>query len=155
MDHPRLEQLSDRQKDCLRLVYQNYNAKQIGRKLDISPNTVNRHLQDARSLLGVSRSMDVAIMLVEHEGGNRITTERIGISASVDTKQDAMAVAPGSSGTTPRNRYHLTILQRAALIAFIAFLAVALAGALLTGSEAINKFFWGHQIDISDPPYRK
>lgn len=56
----------DRERACLRLLYQNYNAKQIGRQLGISPHTphtVYRHLQEARRLSGISRSMDLAILL--------------------------------------------------------------------------------------------
>lgn len=37
----------------------------------------------------------------------------------------------------------------------IAFGAVALAGALLVGAEAITRIFTGYEIDISDPPYRQ
>ena len=152
---PRLDQLSDRQKECLRLVYRHYGAKQIGRRLNISPNTVNRHLQDARFLLGLSRSIDVAALLIEYEGGDRLTTEPITIDPGADVGDDNEAAARISARTAARNRNLFGALHRVGLIIAIAFGAVALASALLGGFEMIAKVFHAERIDISDTPYRK
>jgi len=155
MDPSRLDKLSERQKECLRLVYQNYDAKQIGRKLSISPNTVNRHLQDARLVCGTSRSMDIAILLVKHEGGHRITTKPIGIPSLDSIEHERRATVPDSSAALARNRFPAGMLTRIALIFAIAASALVLAGAAVNGVEGLTRLFWAHRIDISDAPYRK
>ena len=60
MDASRLDKLTDRQKECLRLVFENYEAKEIALKLGILPNRVIEDLRAARKKLGASRSMDAA-----------------------------------------------------------------------------------------------
>jgi len=155
MTTQRLDQLSARQKDCLRLFYANYGAKEIAARLNISPNTVNQHLLDARRLLGVSRSMEAARLLVTHEGNNRVAPEQIGIAPSAEPGDGLRATTPDLSATVVRNRYPFGFLHRIGLIVAIAFGAVALAGGLLVGAEAITQIFRAEQVDISDYPYRQ
>jgi hypothetical protein len=52
------------------------------------------------------------------------------------------------------NRYELGILARLGLVVAIAFGAMALAGALVIGADAVTRVFTTGHIDISDPPYR-
>jgi DNA-binding CsgD family transcriptional regulator len=63
-----IENLTEGQKDCLRLYYRRFDAKEIGRRLQIAPSTVHQRLTAARKLLGVARSMEAARALAEYEG---------------------------------------------------------------------------------------
>lgn len=150
MTDDRLQRLTERQKQCLRLHYANYSAKQIGRKLDLSPHTVNEHFREARRILGVDRTMEAARMLVAVEGDKRIVPERLGVDPHARTVDSGTAVLSRPA----RNRYNLIILKRVGLPFALAFTAVALAGALIGGADALNRAFLGYGIDISDPPYR-
>ena len=47
MDEQKIARLTDRQKDCLRLVGQGFTSKEIGRLLDLSPSTVDNHITGA------------------------------------------------------------------------------------------------------------
>jgi len=150
-----VDQLSDRQKECLRLLYANLGIKEIAAELNLSPFTVRTHLRDARRTIGASRSMQAARMLVEHERDTSgiATPNRIGLDRRF--ADDVSATSPGSSAAVARNRYPFGFLTRIGLIVAIAFGAVALAGALLVGAEAITQIFQAERIDISDYPYRQ
>lgn len=63
----RLSALSQRQRECLRLVAQGLEAKEIGRTLGISDLTVKNHLSAARAILGVARSIEAARLLAATE----------------------------------------------------------------------------------------
>jgi DNA-binding CsgD family transcriptional regulator len=153
MNDERVNELSERQKQCLRLYYANLEVKEIGAKLLLSPNTVKKYLRDARRTLGASRSMQAARFLVGYEQDTQgIPPPSRLVSESEIADQD---VAPEQMRPVARNRYNLTILQRIGLIVAIAFVAVALGGALLVGADAITRIFVGYGIDISDKPYRK
>lgn len=63
-----LAALTARQKEILRLVAQNLQAKEIGRLLNISERTVKTHTDAARRRLGVATSREAARLLVAWEG---------------------------------------------------------------------------------------
>jgi DNA-binding CsgD family transcriptional regulator len=63
-----IDDLSETQKDSLRLVYRGYNAKEIARLHGVHPATVHQRLTAARRALGVGRSIEAARMLAEAEG---------------------------------------------------------------------------------------
>lgn len=75
----RVEALSERQKEILRLIAQHLQAKEVARMLDISESTVKTHTDAARRRLGVASSRDAAKMLVAYEtngaGGKAIPPE--------------------------------------------------------------------------------
>jgi DNA-binding CsgD family transcriptional regulator len=148
MDQDRFAQLSERQRQCLRLCYANLSVKEIGAELGLSPFTVREHLRDARRILRVNRSMQAARLLVHYERDTLGVPlpNRIGLDRQFPDEGSAIAHA------TARNRYPLGVLQRFGLIVAIAFGAVALAGALLVGAEAITWIFRAEGIDISDYP---
>ena len=147
-------QLNERQKQCLRLFYANLGIKEIAAELNLSPFTVRGHLRDARRLLGAGRSMTAARLLVDYERNTFgiATPNRVGLDRDLDDENPATPT--GLSIGAVRNRYNLGILTRIGLIVAIAFVAVALAGALLVGAEAITRIFLDYRIDIPDPPYR-
>ncbi|WP_443747871.1 response regulator transcription factor [Asticcacaulis solisilvae] len=63
----RVEALSERQKEILRLIAQHLQAKEVARVLDISESTVKTHTDAARRRLGVASSRDAAKLLVAYE----------------------------------------------------------------------------------------
>lgn len=62
-----IDELTEGQKECLRLFYARYDAKEIARRLDIAPATVHQRLTAARKKLGVAKSMEAARLLVQAE----------------------------------------------------------------------------------------
>lgn len=62
--------LSDGQKQCLRLVQGHLNSKEIGRQLDISPHTVDQRLRGAMRALEVNTRFEAARKFAEIENTN-------------------------------------------------------------------------------------
>jgi DNA-binding CsgD family transcriptional regulator len=59
-----IDKLSERQKQCLELVAYGYTSKQIARQLNLSPSTVDNHLNAALERLGVdSRALAARIFV--------------------------------------------------------------------------------------------
>lgn len=63
-------QLNEGQKDCLRLVLAHLNSKEIGRKLDISPHTVDQRLRRSMRTLGVDSRFEAARKFAEVDTQN-------------------------------------------------------------------------------------
>lgn len=64
----RLEELTERQRECLRLVSLGLRDKEIGRELGISHETVRKHLKGAMARAGTSSRFIAARALAAHEG---------------------------------------------------------------------------------------
>ncbi len=62
-----IEALTQRQKEILRLVSQQFQTKEIARILNIGERTVKTHTEEARRRLGVASSRDAARLLAAHE----------------------------------------------------------------------------------------
>jgi DNA-binding CsgD family transcriptional regulator len=62
-----VETLTQRQKEILRLVSQQFQSKEIARLLNIGERTVKTHTEEARRRLGVATSRDAARLLAAHE----------------------------------------------------------------------------------------
>ncbi len=67
MSSEAISKLTARQRDCLRLVLQHKQSKEIGRELGISPMTVDNHFRSAIQTLGVSSRLEAARLLAAHE----------------------------------------------------------------------------------------
>lgn len=65
-----VELLTERERECLRLLLGPMRAKEIARTLDLSPHTVHDHLKSARRKLGAGDSLSAAQMLRDHENGH-------------------------------------------------------------------------------------
>lgn len=63
-----LDRLTEKQRECLRLVYAHKETKEIARLLGLSPDGVNQRIKTAMNTLGVSRRRDAAQILAEAEG---------------------------------------------------------------------------------------
>ena len=68
MADDRFRKLTERQRECLRLILSGHEIKEIARDLGITPNAVTERLRTARLLLGVESSRDAARLLALHEG---------------------------------------------------------------------------------------
>ena len=93
--------LSAGQKECLRLVLQGYEAKEIARMLGTSPGAVHERLRAARRSLDVSTSREAARMLAREEQGETYTSfvaKPIGIETSASLAMLDPTISSGSAG---------------------------------------------------------
>ncbi len=67
MDRERLDRLTDKQRECLRLVYAHFSSKEIAPRLNVEPGTVDQYIKAAMRTLGVADRRAAARMLAEHE----------------------------------------------------------------------------------------
>ncbi|WP_066793487.1 helix-turn-helix domain-containing protein [Sphingomonas soli] len=70
-----IDRLTERQKACLRLVGQAYTSKEIGRRLGISPATVDNHVRAALEILQVESRAEAARLLLAREAGQSLTSQ--------------------------------------------------------------------------------
>jgi DNA-binding CsgD family transcriptional regulator len=68
MNADRIERLTDKQRECLRMVYRHMETKEIARALGLSPDGVTQRIKTAMKTLGVDRRRDAARILAEAEG---------------------------------------------------------------------------------------
>jgi DNA-binding CsgD family transcriptional regulator len=86
-----VHKLSDRERECLRLVGQGYSNKDIARLLDLSDTRAGKIIHSANQKLGVSRRIDAARILAVHE--NRGVNVIPGMTHSLPPEAPAMAAA--------------------------------------------------------------
>lgn len=153
--HPTLcDSLTDRERECLRLIEPGFEEKRVADHLGISHHTVKVHLRAARGKLRVATSVEAAQLLAAHEGRSFLcgsttlgsipchvlTPQEIDLrsrSLVSSVREDHGVVfeagypapeEPTSQRGRPRNG--LTFLQRlTAVIALIVFLVFAIAAA--------------------------
>lgn len=65
---PGVEELTEKEKETLRLLLVGHDAKSMARHFDLSVHTINERLRDARRKLAVSSSKEAARLLREAEG---------------------------------------------------------------------------------------
>jgi len=122
----RTDRLTDRERECLRLVHAHLNSKQIARQLGIRPSTVDRHCENAARKLNASGRVDAALLLVTDqpvpndsvseppsiasslliassdatEGVNNDRYRRTGARHHLDTVADSAALSGGYANQT-------------------------------------------------------
>lgn len=62
-----MEMLTERERECLRLVHAHHNSKQIARALGIKPGTVDKHCENAARKLQVDSRIAAALALAALE----------------------------------------------------------------------------------------
>jgi DNA-binding CsgD family transcriptional regulator len=67
MEPDRLARLTEKQRECLRLVYAHLSSKEIAPRLGVEPGTVDQYIKAAMRILGVADRRAAALMLAEHE----------------------------------------------------------------------------------------
>ena len=63
-----LEDLTEKEKEALRLIVRGHDAKSMANELSLSVHTINERLRDARRKLGVTSSREAGRLLFEQEG---------------------------------------------------------------------------------------
>ena len=68
-----LERLTERERECLRLVDRHMSSKEIARELGLSKHTVDWHLDKARKRLGAADRYDAARRVFDraHQAGDQ------------------------------------------------------------------------------------
>jgi DNA-binding CsgD family transcriptional regulator len=142
-----IETLSERQKQVLRLVAQNHQAKEIARLLGISESTVKTHMEESRRRLGIATSREAARFLVAHEAGAALPLaggypsggmDQSAADASMFPQAEPLPVRPPETPQpeTPKQTFaerlrRLSNLQWLGLMLLAAILIPLVAGALL------------------------
>jgi DNA-binding CsgD family transcriptional regulator len=80
-----IERLTERQTGCLRLVGQGYTSKEIGRRLGISPATVDNHVRAALEILQVESRAEAARLFLAHGTGQPLTSQPSGLADMSET----------------------------------------------------------------------
>ena len=90
----RVARLTAGQLDCLRLVDQHLNSKEIAAQLGISPHTVDQRIRQAIATLGVERRTQAARVVANHgEPYQRLIHQSPYIPAKPETDQPDAAVS--------------------------------------------------------------
>lgn len=132
----RLARLTDKQRQCLRLVYAHMSSKEIAQQLGLGPATVDQYVKTAIRTLGVSDRRAAARMLAEHEGssvaapvGFRLQDEQAPFDATPPRLEPVLplpleGLRPTQVGWTKRLVWIVTIAIGVAL-AFLILIAAA------------------------------
>ena len=131
-----LKDLTDREKDILRLLARGHDAKSAASALEVSVNSINERLREARRKLGTTSSREAARILMEAEGGSsqEIRDEKMGLDEQpAEVANDARPVTNGVKQVTL-----LTSLGvgRMLVVALVLLLSSGLADNQVGGSEA-------------------
>lgn len=128
-----VDQLTDRERDVLRLLLAGHTAKSAAAELDLSVHTINDYLREARKKLGVSSSREAARILGEleasppqnrpHAAPENLAPQQMGMGAAPIAADTPMPSA------TPAGRRALPWI-----IGGIVMLTAAIAAALFVAS---------------------
>lgn len=152
MPTPALDQLTEAQRECLRLVYAHHNSKEIAEIVGVSPSAVDKRIERAVQLLGVSTRFAAARLLAESEGPTtyeRTPSEPFDLHESATSRPSIapdgpawfvrrlLGLSPGS-GSEGVVRNPLGRLQRLGLIVGLAFLIAMTSVALLNLGQTLS-----------------
>ena len=98
MDSDRFDRLTDKQRDCLRMVYQHHSSKEIARELGIGADAVDQRIKTAMRTLAAESRVEAARMLAAHEGNG--TYQRVVYQSSdvVPERLSATLRPPANDG---------------------------------------------------------
>lgn len=133
-----LSDLTDKEKEALRLLLAGHDAKSSASALDISVHTVNDRLRNARRKLGVSSSREAARILGDAEGAAPQSSAHtsFGIPPADPAKHTADLI-----NTQPRKLFGLTWFAGGMLIMsiFIAIAVVAFVSNTEPAGESVDR----------------
>lgn len=95
--------LTDRERQCLRLVHAHLNSKQIARRLGIKPSTVDRHCENAARKLNAAGRVDAALLLV---GDRPVPNDSVSEPAPIAS--DASSASPDTAKGVIHDRHRRT-----------------------------------------------
>lgn len=81
-----IQRLTERQKDCLRLVAQGYTSKEIGRALELSPSTVDNHILTAVQSMSANSRGEAARSLAGLETRQKMPRESQALAESAQSE---------------------------------------------------------------------
>ncbi|MFM6932534.1 MAG: DUF4019 domain-containing protein [Novosphingobium sp.] len=132
--HERIEQLTDKEKQTLRLLLGGYDAKSSARELGLSVHTINERLRDARRKLGVSSSREAARWLRDVEA---ITPQSLGDEPFGDALAEAAVQHETSDhGTAAMGRPAWVLAGGIIMSLVLALYALSSFGTLSTGGAS-------------------
>lgn len=111
--HDRFDKLTERQRECLRLVHAGHEVKEIARELGIGPSAVVERLRAARKTLGVESSRLAARMLA-HEEGNTTYIRHVDMPSWLADEPPAAAFSVPSRTDGERDAYRDRVMEAAA-----------------------------------------
>lgn len=88
-------QLSERQKDCLRLVARGLSSKEIALQVGLTPQTVDTYLKAAIARLGVSNRREAARLLQDWEASQELGSPPPAVVEVAPVVQPGTATAVG------------------------------------------------------------
>lgn len=91
----RLEKLSEKEADILRLLARGFDVKASAKELGISPNSVTERLRSARQKLGVSSSREAARIFASHSTPDHIFYVPMGNVVEQITPSEPVSALPG------------------------------------------------------------
>ena len=93
MDTAAIQRLTERQKECLRLVAQGYTSKEIGRNLDLSPSTVDNHILTAVQSMSANSRGEAARSLASIEARQKLPRETMALAESAQAELSLASTA--------------------------------------------------------------
>jgi len=93
----RIDQLTEAQRACLRLVLSHHNSKEIAAIEGVSPSAIDKRIERAVQILGVGTRFEAARRLSDHEGGptyERLPSEPIDVPNTPFPTADDAATEP-------------------------------------------------------------
>ena len=151
----RIDLLTPRERECLRLVAEGRSSKEIAQQLELSPYTVDEYVRSGVSKLGAQNRREAArLVAMESEAPpappEKLGDEPRGVASDPDLPA---AIPPVRSEEPPRWRIpflrlgrrfnDLSVLQRLAWILLGAVAIVVLFSQLASGLQVIQAIFKG------------
>lgn len=150
MISPQDSKLTDRQRECLVLVAQGYETKEIARQIGLSPDTVDMHVKNALKRLGVSSRREAARLVagvpqpLVHPSAVISDPPGSEETAAPPTER-AEAASPAGIGTpwpvTRGQLNRLSVAQRMIWIVLIALGLTMTAGTMVSALEGLSRMF--------------
>ena len=122
----RYDELSEKEKEALRLMVRGHDAKSMARELSLSVHTINDRLRAARRKLGVTSSREAARLVLEQESDapQILADKQLGGAAAPGPAEKGMA----SMGMRPGRKFILIgVILMSTLIVTILLIAQASA----------------------------
>ncbi|WP_304272555.1 helix-turn-helix transcriptional regulator [Caulobacter segnis] len=94
-----LDRLTDRERECLRLVDRHMSSKEIARELGLSKHTVDWHLDKAKRRLGATDRYDAARRVFDRAA--QAGAPPPPVTAPVTPPSDRVGVRSGAASRTP------------------------------------------------------
>jgi DNA-binding CsgD family transcriptional regulator len=143
MDRNSLDRLTEKQRECLRLVYAHMSSKEIAQKLGVEPGTVDQYVKAAMRILGVGERRTAARMLAEHEGAAALPAaamceEQTPFEATPPRREPALPL--------PIDGLRPTYVGPGKRLLWIALIAIGIALAfliLVAAAEALTRLLQG------------